>query len=240
MRPFDDPLATNGGGNLSDIGAFEVQQIQITRASSRKIHGSVGPLEIDLPLTGAPAVECRSSGGNHTLVFAFCSNVVSGSAALTTGSGGVAGSPTFAGNTMTVNLTGVADAQEITLTLSNVTDDSAQVLPNTVVTMRVLAGDTNGNSTVNASDIGATKAQSGAAVTAANARQDMNVNGSINASDIGLVKSRSGAFIPPASPSQVARRGAKSAESSPRKRAIQKNIRFGRGFRQAPYARPLP
>jgi len=57
-------------------------------------------------------------------------------------------------------------------------------------------GDTNGNKTVNASDIGETKAQSGQAVTAANFRQDVTPNGSINASDIGLVKSRSGASVP--------------------------------------------
>ena len=64
--------------------------------------------------------------------------------------------------------------------------------------MAILIGDTNGNGTVNATDIGQTKAQSGQAVTGSNFRLDVTVSGgSINASDIGLVKSRSGTQLPP-------------------------------------------
>ena len=55
-----------------------------------------------------------------------------------------------------------------------------------------LAGDTNGNGSVNASDVSQTKAQSGVAVMASNFRTDVNSNGSINASDVSNVKSRSG------------------------------------------------
>ena len=88
--------------------------LQLTTAVSRKPHGGAGTFDIDLPLTGTPGVECRSSGGSHTLVFTFNNNVVSGSASVITGAGSVSGSPTFAGNTMTVNLTGVADVQKIT------------------------------------------------------------------------------------------------------------------------------
>jgi hypothetical protein len=46
----------------------------------------------------------------------------------------VAGSPTFSGNTMTVNVTGVADVQRIGVTLSGVTDSFAQVLPDVTAT----------------------------------------------------------------------------------------------------------
>ena len=73
---------------------------------------------------------------------------------------------------MTVNLTGVTDVQKITVTLSNVTDSFAQVLPNTAVSMNMLIGDTSGNKTVNASDVSQTKLQSGQAVTATNFRED--------------------------------------------------------------------
>jgi hypothetical protein len=114
-----------------------------------------------------------------------------------TGTGTVSGAPTFNGNTMTVNLSGVADVQRITVTLTNVTDTFGQVLPSTSVSMDVLAGDVNGNRTVNATDISLTKASSGATANAANFRQDVVVNGTINASDIGLVKSRSGQSLPP-------------------------------------------
>ena len=169
---------------------------QLTTAVSRKTHGTAGDFDILLPLTGEPGVECRSTGGTHTLIFTFSNNVVSGNASVTTGTGSVSGSPTFVSNTMTVNLTGVADVQKITVTLSGVTDSFAQVLPNTAVSMNLLVGDTNGNKTVNATDVAQTKAQSGVAVTASNFRQDMAVNGSINGSDVALVKSRSGQSVP--------------------------------------------
>ena len=93
-------------------------------------------------------MECRSggAGGNHSFVFTFTNNVMSGSATVaTTGTGSFAGSPVFSGNTMTVNLTGVSDVQLITVTLSGVTDSFAQVLPETAVSVNMLGGDTSGN-----------------------------------------------------------------------------------------------
>ena len=169
---------------------------QLTSAVSRKTHGSAGDFDIDLPLTGEPGVECRSSGGNHTFVITFSNQTVSGNASVTSGTGTVAGSPTFSGNTMTVNLTGVTDVQRITVTLNNVTDSFAQVLPDTPVSVNMLIGDTTANKTVNASDVGETKAQSGLPVTVANFRTDTNVNGSITASDIGQVKASAGNSLP--------------------------------------------
>jgi hypothetical protein len=64
---------------------------------------------------------------------------------------------------VTVNLTGVTNAQRITVTLGNVNDGTN--VGDVAVPMGVLAGDTNGNGTVNAGDIGQTKAQSGQAMT---------------------------------------------------------------------------
>lgn len=115
---------------------------------------------------------------------------------MTAGTGSVQGSLNFSGRTMTVNLTGRTNAQQIGVTLSKVTDAVGQVLPNASALMKVLLGDTNGSSGVNASDVGRTKAASGQAVSSANFRQDVNKGGAINASDIGLVKFRSGASVP--------------------------------------------
>ena len=80
---------------------------------------------------------------------------------MTTGTGSVSGSPTFSGNTMSVNLTGVSDAQQITLTLTSVTDALSQVLPATTVNMRVLAGDINGDGAVNSADATVARNDSG-------------------------------------------------------------------------------
>ena len=118
---------------------------------------------------------------SHTLVITFNNPSGERSASVASGTGTVSGSPTFSGNTMTVNLTGVTDVQKITVNLSNVTDSVGQKLPATAVSMNVLAGDTNGNKTVNSSDIGQTKAQSGSSVTIANFRQDVTPNGTITA-----------------------------------------------------------
>jgi len=172
--------------------------VQLTDAVSRKTHGAAGTFDVELPLSGSVGIECRSGGasGNHTFVFTFTNNVVSGNAAVTTGIGTVSGPPTFSGNTMAVNLTGVSDVQQITVTLSNVTDCFGSVLPNTPVTAGMLIGDTTGNRTVNSSDIAQVKAQSGSPVTSANFREDVNVDGVINASDIGFVKSKSGDSLP--------------------------------------------
>ena len=170
--------------------------LQLATAVSRKTHGLVGTFDIDLPLNGSPGIECRSTGGAHTLVFTFNNNVTSGNASITAGIGSVSGSPTFAANTMTVNLTGVADIQKITVALDAVRDAFGQTLPNRSVSVNMLSGDTTGNKTVNASDVAQTKVQSGAAVTALNFRTDVTVNGVINASDVNLVKSRSGSALP--------------------------------------------
>jgi hypothetical protein len=203
--------ATRTGGFTQVIGAnvsytangFSVEPtgnnttaLQLLSAVSRKTHGPAGALDIPLPLTGAPAVECRSSGGNHTLVFTFSNDIVSGNVSASHAGGSVSAARSIAGRTLTVDLAGVPDATQVSVNLSNVTDVHSQVLPATTVAMRALVGDTSGNSGVNATDIGQTKAGAGAPVTQANCRLDVTVNGAINASDIGLVKSRSGAMIP--------------------------------------------
>ena len=193
-----DVTVTNPDGQArTGTGILRVADaLQVTAAESPKVHPGAGTFSIPLPVTGEPGVECRSSGGSHSMVFSFSNDVVSGSASVTAGTG-VAAPPIFSANTMRVNLSGVTDVQKITVTLMNVTDNFGQVLPNTAVSMNMLIGDTNGNKTVNATDIGQTKTQSGIAVTGANFRQDVTVSGgTINASDIGLVKSRAGAFVP--------------------------------------------
>jgi Dockerin type I domain len=189
---------TATGVSIHPTGASE--PLQLLTAKSRKTHNSAGPFSIDLPLSGNSGIECRSSGGNHTFVFTFNHNVVSGIASLSAGIGSISGSPIFSGNTMTVNLIGVANAQTITVALSNVTDTVTEILPNTGVSAHMLIGDVNGDTSalrsVNATDITEVKAQTGQAVTSINFRADITVSGTINSTDISLVKSKSGSGIP--------------------------------------------
>ena len=114
---------------------------------------------------------------------------------LTSGIGSVSGMPVFSGNTMTVNLTGVANAQTLTVTLSGVSDEFSQVLPDTPVSVNMLIGDTSGNGVVNATDVAQTKGQVGQPVTSSNFRTDVNASGIINATDVAIVKAHSGQSI---------------------------------------------
>ncbi len=191
-----DGQSITGAGVLTVTGGLTPGPLQLTSAVSRKTHGGAGTFDVNLPLTGEPGVECRSSGGNHTLVFTFNNSLTSGNAAVTAGTATISGSPALSGNTMTVNLTGVTNAQKVTVTLSGATDTFCQTLAATDVSMNVLIGDTNGNKAVNASDVSQTKSRLGASADGTNFRSDVNANGTINASDVAQIKSNLGSSVP--------------------------------------------
>jgi ABC-type uncharacterized transport system ATPase subunit len=154
------------------------------------------PFDINLPLTGTPGIECRSGGTNNDfqVVVTFVDAVTFTNASVTVGTGSVSGITGNGTTTITVNLTGVTNAQRITITLSGVSDVTN--VGDINVPMGVLLADTNGNGAVNASDVSLTKAKSGQIVDATNFRSDVSVNNSINASDVSLVKSKSGTALP--------------------------------------------
>ena len=179
---------------LMSLAAYNY--LLLTGAVSRTTQGGAGTFDINLPLSGEPGVECRSTGGIYTQIYTFDNNVVSGSAAVTSGTGTISGSPTFSGHTMTVNLVGVTDVQRIAITLTNVTDEFSQVLPPTLVNMNVLIGDVNGNKSVNAADVALVKSQVNQAVIGSNFRDDVNGDGLISSGDVTLTKSHLGNGVP--------------------------------------------
>ena len=186
-----------------------VTALAVSSAVSRKTHGAAGTFDIPLPLSGTPGVECRSGGetNDYSFVFSFSNNVESGNASVDSGIGNLVGTPLFSGNTMTVNLTGVANVQALTVSLNGVTDEFAQTLPTTSVTVNMLIGDTTGNSSVNASDVTDAKLQSGQPVSISNFRADCTADGSISASDVSLIKLHSGEAV--SAPSRQLESGAK-------------------------------
>jgi uncharacterized repeat protein (TIGR03803 family) len=175
--------------------------VQLVSAASRKIHGSVRTFDIRLPLTGNGAVECRSGGmnGNHTLVFTFANALTNVDGAnVTSGTGSISSSNIDLDDPhdYIVNLSGVENAQTISVSLTNVTDSIGEFSASVPVSLRVLVGDTNGDGFVNSADISQTKSQSGQAVSASNFREDVTMDGNLNSADISLVKSKSGTGLP--------------------------------------------
>jgi hypothetical protein len=201
LRTIDDPsVAPASGGDNTDIGAFELgPPVQLVKVVSRKVHGATA-FDINLPLTGNFGIECRTGGasGVYKLIFSFANNLTSvGNASVTSGTGSVS-SHTLGANTHNyiVNLTGVSNAQVITVSLTNVNDSAGNSSSSVPISMGFLLGDTTGNGSVNASDVSQTKSKSGQTVNASNFRTDVTVSNSINSSDVSLVKSKSGTALP--------------------------------------------
>jgi hypothetical protein len=163
-----------------------------TSAFSRKVHGASGPFDVEL-LTDNVGIECRT-GPAFQVIVNFASPVTAESAAVTSGSGMV---NSFSGNgtpSLAINLSGVANAQRITVTLHNVSDGiNTADIP---ITMGVLLGDANGDTFVNAGDATVTRNRSGQNTDATNFRSDYNADGFINAGDATIVRANSGNFIP--------------------------------------------
>lgn len=164
----------------------------LTEVVSRKTHGDAGTYDVILPTDGSGR-ECRSGGvtGDYTMVLSFANSM---SSCGTSSAGSVSSGPNP--DQCTVELTGVPNAQYLTVTLSDAID-STGAIGAASATMGVLVGDTNADGSVNSADIGQTKSQSGGVVGIGNFRNDVNFDGSLNSADIGLVKSKSGTALPP-------------------------------------------
>jgi N-acetylneuraminic acid mutarotase len=207
-----DKMIVWGGGYYSGSGFIYLNtggsycaqpSTQLQSIVSRKSNFA-GDFDLNLPLSGMPAVECRSGGAtnDYTIVLTFNANIsVTGNpqAAVTSGMGTIGSSGasngglvTVEGNFVTIPLTNVANAQTIQVTLYGLYGSTNLVIP-----MSILIGDTNGNGTVNASDLSQTKSRIGQQINATNFRSDVSANGYIDAADVALIKQNSGTSLPP-------------------------------------------
>ena len=177
---------------------FASTPVQLVDVVSKMTHGNAGAFDVDL--TNGNGIECRSGGANddYTLVFTFSNTLTNvDRARVTHGTGSVSNSYIDSdAHNYIVNLTGVSNAQSITITLNNVTDSAGNFSSAVSANMGVLVGDTNTDRFVDSADIAQTKSQSGNAVNGSNFREDVNGDGFIDSADIALVKSKSGAALP--------------------------------------------
>ncbi len=180
------------------IGSFKFPQcvstpVQLTSVVSRKTHGGAGDFNIDL-LPPSSKIECRNgqpNPGDYTIVFTFAVPVTFATADC----GGTPATTSSSGNTVTVNCTGLTNAQNVQITVHGVSASGFST-SDQGATMRLLIGDTNEDTFVNSADIGQTKSRSGQVVGSSNFRSDVTVDGNLNSGDIGLVKSKSGTALP--------------------------------------------
>ena len=184
----------SGGGNAIYVAYAPLAPL---RAVSRKTHGAAGTFDIDMPLSGAVGIEPRlgsgTNSGDHQLVITFPIPVTVANAMVTSGQGAVA-SAVVSGAEVTVNLTGVTNAQSIVVTLFSVNDGSRT--GDIPIQAGFLVADTNQNGAVNATDVGQIKIQAGQPVNASNFRSDVNASGAINSTDVGIGKLSTGTGLP--------------------------------------------
>jgi len=175
--------------------------VQLNSVASKKLHGNAGPFDVDLPLSNSPGIECRSGGasGEYTLVFTFSNSLTNvDSARVISGTGSVSSSniDNSDAHNYLVNLTGVGNAQTITVSLTNVRDSAGDFSSAVSTSMGVLIGDVNGNGAVSNTDVASVKAQVAAPVTESNFRNDVSANGVISNTDVSAAKAQVGTTLP--------------------------------------------
>jgi hypothetical protein len=194
---------TSTDSTNSDIVAlrYDTGLVPLPSVVSRMTHGSAGTFDIDLPLSGSRGIECRSGGanGDYTMVFTFLNALTSvGNASVTSGTGSVASSNIDINDAHSyiVNLTGVTNAQTITVGLTNVSDSAGNSSNAVSASMGVLLGDVTGNRIVSNTDVASVKAQVTAPVTSSNFRNDVNANGVVSNTDVSATKAQVGTSLP--------------------------------------------
>jgi len=205
--------ATQTAADTTDAGHYDlvgnaacIEPVPLVNIVSRKTHSGVGPFDVNLLVPTGFGIEDRQGQGTshdqHQVVFTFANPLVSVGGANVTGQ---TGSPAVAAGSginpaepreYIVNLSGVQNAQKLTITLTGITDTVGNNTATLATTMGVLLGDVNGNGLVNSTDTSIVQSQSGRAITSSNFRSDVNANGLINSTDTSIVQSKSGTGFP--------------------------------------------
>ncbi|MBL0125252.1 MAG: hypothetical protein IPP88_22115 [Betaproteobacteria bacterium] len=189
-------IATNSIGsstasNIVVVTPFSPAPL-LTGVVSRKAHGNAGPFDLPIdsrmPISGNVTVEPRHIGNGHQVVFQFDTAIIAAGNAMVTSGNAIAQS---AGSEVIVTLSGVADAQRVTISLTGVNGAGTAS-----ASIGFLVGDVNITRRVDAADASAIKARTGQRANAGNYFYDLNASGVITVSDVSAAKARSGGGIP--------------------------------------------
>jgi len=199
-RDFDGaPRIVDGDGDgtaIADMGAYEYAGLPtVVGAVSRKSHGAAGEFDLDLPLDGGLfAFGEGRLGGVSELVVAFSEPVFAADGVADESevsvSVGVVQNVGLAGDQMTVQLSGVAETTCLAVAFAGLVDADGNPMLGPRFSFCVLAGDVNGDGTVDLLDLEQIRDQLNQPVTADSVRADVNTDGQVNIFDLVAVRNR--------------------------------------------------
>ena len=193
---FLEGLATPDTGSgtppIVDIGAYEyIPPIAIRSAVSVKTHGAAGELPIDILAPGA--VEPRR-GGPTRLVISFNGSAQPQDGTLVAGdevavSNGAITALSISGAQLIVDLSGVADATCLTISLQGISRVSdGTILAPTTLKVRTLMGDVNGDGVVNLADLRVVRDSQNRTATIKNVHADVTMDGKLDLADMVAIR----------------------------------------------------
>jgi hypothetical protein len=194
-------ITPNGGYSLSGNAACQAP-VPVIGVVSTKTHGSAGTFDIALPLTGTRGVECRTgaTNGNHTIVFTFVNPLASVSGASVTGTATIdapnSGINPNEPHEYIVNLTGVANAQYVTVTLTGINDTVGNSTASLSATMGVLVGDVDATGRVDGNDVSAVQSHTRQTTDDTNYRDDVDTTGRIDGNDVSTTQAQTRTGLP--------------------------------------------
>jgi hypothetical protein len=189
----------NSANKVQTLGLHYVALAPIpTSAVSRKIHGSAGTFDVDLPLVGDPGIECRSGDGTHQVVITFPVAVTVTDASVTPGPGGTASIVLAPGHLppteVVATLSNVSNAQTLTINLLGVSDGTAS--GDVHIPMGVLLGDADASKRTDAGDVTAVRNRTVSIPDQQTFRYDVNASGRIDAGDVTVTRNASVTVLP--------------------------------------------
>jgi hypothetical protein len=95
-----------------------------------------------------------------------------------------------------VNLTGVGNAQRLTISLTSVSDSAGNFSGVVSAQMGLLSGDVNASGRVDAADVSSVRQQTLQAITSSNFRNDLNASGRIDAADVSIARQQTLTSLP--------------------------------------------
>jgi hypothetical protein len=187
-----DVFAQNATARQALASAFPSIAPSLVGAVSRKI--GPGSVASDVPVNLSPgdalSIEARQ-GGPTRLVLSFGANVVQGPNFAVSLSSGNVTSTSLGGSTLTIDLTGAADAQTLVFNVSDVRHFSNTASGNYTFSLGVLLADATHDGAVNLLDFNALAGNFGTSATS-DAQGDFNFDGTVDLIDFNLLAGQFG------------------------------------------------